>query len=339
VLTTIAKLAACLVLIGLGACTQRESLGANCMTPIQACAGKSCGDVCIACSAASATPDVTGRCGADGTCTTVAPICGGGADASTTLKGCGKPGAATGVLKDQFVTVAGQKRTYVLSVPTNYSGASPLALVFVWHGANMDGDLSRTTFGLESQANGAAIFAYPNGVTADTWDLSTTSIDVQFFTTLLNAISTDYCIDANRVFSTGYSAGAFMTNTLGCYFGGVVRAIAPVAGGGPPSMMARPCTTKVAAILVHGRNDQVVALSAGQGARDYLILQSNCTSQTAAWPPEPACVAYQGCQSGLPLVWCVHDEGHAWPNLSTNCTGGTCMDAGAAIWSFFSSFH
>lgn len=241
-------------------------------------------------------------------------------------------------MKDQSLTVTGQKRTYVLSVPTTYTGTTPLALVFAWHGANMDGAQARAVFNLESQSDGAAIFVYPNGITADTWDLSMGSADSQLFTALLNSISSNYCIDSNRVFSTGYGAGAFMTNTLGCYLGDSLRAIAPVAGGGPPSMVAHPCTAKVAALVVHGRNDQVIPLSAGQAARDYLIIQNSCSTQTANWSPESACVAYQNCQSTLPLVWCVHDEGHAWPNLGTDCTGGTCMDGGATIWGFFSNF-
>ena len=43
----------------------------------------------------------------------------------------------------------------------------------------------------------------------------------------------------------------------------------------------------------------------------------------------------------LPVVWCVHDGGHAWPSLIYGCDadGGVCFDGGSAIWAFFSSFH
>jgi hypothetical protein len=132
-----------LALLALGmisACKDKESLGANCLTPRQACAGKSCGDVCSACSEGSlATPDIAGTCGADGVCAVAAPSCGqvdGGSSA-----GCGKTGAATGQLIGQSITVAGQTRTYALSVPTGYTGITPLALVLAWHGANIDGSL------------------------------------------------------------------------------------------------------------------------------------------------------------------------------------------------------
>jgi polyhydroxybutyrate depolymerase len=333
-------LLALLALGSIGACKQRESLGTNCLTPRQACAGKSCGEVCSACSEGSlATPDIGGTCGADGVCAVADPSCGpvdGGASA-----GCGKTGAATGQLTGQTITVAGQTRTYALSVPAGYTGFAPLALVLVWHGANIDGNLARTLFNLESKSGGAAIFVYPDGLAASGWDVSPGSADLQLFENLVSSMSSDYCIDPNRIFSTGHSTGAVMTNSLGCDYGDVIRAIAP-ASGTPPGTGARTtCTGKVAALIAHGENDPLIPLSRGEANRDFWIAQNGCTSRTAAWAPEPACLEYQGCQSDLPVVWCVHDGGHAWPSLSYGCDtdGGTCIDGGAAIWSFFSSFR
>jgi polyhydroxybutyrate depolymerase len=242
------------------------------------------------------------------------------------------------LLTEQTITVAGQTRTYVLSVPTGTAGAAPLALVFVWHGANLNGGLARQLFNLESKSNGAAIFVYPDGLGAGVWDTSSGSADIQLFTALVNSLSSDYCIDANRIFSTGHSTGAGMTNALGCAYSNVLRAIAPVAGT-PPAAPGRTCSGKVAALIAHGDNDPLVPFSQGQATRDYFTSQNGCTTQTATWAPEPACVQYQGCQPDLPVVWCVHDGGHAWPSLSFGCDGGVCIDGGSAIWAFFSSFH
>ena len=323
-----------------GACKEKLSLGANCLTARQACAGKSCGDVCSACSEGSlATPDIAGTCGADGVCAVAAPTCGqvdGGASA-----GCGKTGAATGQLTGQTITVAGQTRTYALSVPTGYSGITPLALVLVWHGANIDGNLARTLFNLESKSNGAAIYVYPDGVAAGGWDVSSGSADFQLFEELVRSMSSAYCIDPNRIFSTGHSTGAVMTNTLGCTYGDVLRAIAPASGTPPGTGGGATCTGKVGALIAHGENDPMIPLSQGEATRDFWIAQNGCTTQTATWAPEPACVEYQGCQPDLPVVWCVHDGGHAWPSLTYGCDadGGICIDGGSAIWAFFSSFH
>jgi polyhydroxybutyrate depolymerase len=333
-----------LALLALGstwACKDKESLGTNCLTPRQACTGKSCGDVCSACSEGSLTaPDIAGTCSADGVCTAASPAC-TQPDAGASA-GCGKTGAATGQLTDQTITVGGQTRSYALSVPAGYTGAAGWALVFVWHGANIDGNLARALFNLESKANGAAVFVYPDAVAAGGWDVSSGSADFHLFESLVSFISSRYCIDANRIFSTGHSTGAVMTNSLGCFYGDVLRAIAP-ASGTPPSASGRAtCTGKVAALIAHGENDPMVPLSQGQATRDFWVKQNGCSTETRAWAPESACVEYQGCQSDLPVVWCVHDEGHSWPSLSFGCdrdAGGVCFDGGSAIWAFFSSFH
>jgi polyhydroxybutyrate depolymerase len=263
-----------------------------------------------------------------------------------TSSGCGKSGAPTGVKTGQTITVAGKARTYVLSVPTGYTGTTPLALVLVWHGANLSGSLARTLFNLESKSNGAAIFVYPDGLTMSGgtmtgWDLAAGSADFQLFEDLVSTIKSNYCIDSNRIFSTGHSMGAMMTNDLGCTYGDVLRAIAP-ASGTPPGAGRATCTGKVGALVAHGENDPTVNFSSGQASRDFWIKQNGCGTETKTWASEPACVEYQGCQTDLPVVWCVHDEGHSWPSLTFGCdrdAGGVCFDGGSAIWAFFASFH
>jgi poly(3-hydroxybutyrate) depolymerase len=246
----------------------------------------------------------------------------------------------------QTITVAGKSRTYVLSVPTGYTGTTPLALVMVWHGANLSGSLGRTLFNLESKSNGAAIFVYPDGLPMNDagmtgWDLAAGSADFQFFENLLASMQANYCIDSSRIFATGHSMGAMMTNTLGCTYGDVFRAIAP-ASGTPPGGGRATCTGKVGALVAHGRNDPTVAFAQGEASRDFWTKQNGCSTETKTWLAEPACVEYQGCQTDLPVVWCVHDEGHSWPSLTFGCdrdAGGVCFDGGSAIWAFFSSFH
>jgi polyhydroxybutyrate depolymerase len=231
----------------------------------------------------------------------------------------------------------------VLSVPTGYTGTTPLALVLVWHGANLSGSLAQSLFNLESKSNGAAIFVYPDGLPIGgmtNWDLSSGSADFQFFKDLVTYVTSNYCVDSNRIFSTGHSTGAMMTNDLGCYYGDMLRAVAPVSGM-PPATGGRTttCVGKVAALIAHGENDTMVPFSQGQATRDFFVSQNGCSTQTAPWAPDTICVEYQGCQPDLPVVWCVHDEGHSWPNLTWGCDGGICFDGGSAIWAFFSSFH
>jgi len=255
--------------------------------------------------------------------------------------GCGLVGAPTGVLSNQTITVGSQARTYVLSVPRSYDPSTPLALVFGWHGHGGTGNQARQSFVIEPAAAGGAIFVYPDGLGGagnTDWDLTATGIDVALFDALASYLAGSYCIDRNRIFSTGLSAGAYFTNVLGCYRGDVLRAIAPVAGG-PPS--AATCAGHVGAWVAHASNDDLVDFTTGGIAtRDFWISRNGCSTTLAPVAVDPSdCVEYQGCLPDLPVVWCVHTEGHNWPTSMANCRdGGVCFDAGPAVWAFFARF-
>jgi polyhydroxybutyrate depolymerase len=159
------------------------------------------------------------------------------------------------------------------------------------------------------------------------WDLMPDSEDVQFFDAMLAEVSASLCVDDARVFSAGHSFGGFMSNSIGCYRGGTIRAIAPVAGGGP----FWPCSGQVAAWIAHGTLDAVVPFMAGEDSRDFWTERNNCdVAQSEPVDPAP-CVAYAGCDGEFPVHWCQHDEpelmGHNWPDW-----------AGEGIWAFFSAF-
>ena len=264
------------------------------------------------------------------------------ADAAT---GCGLAGAPTGVLSSQTITVGSQARTYVLSVPRSYDPSTPLALVFGWHGHGGTGNGARQSSDIEPAAAGGAIFVYPDGLGAagDTdWDYTATGRDVELFDTLVDYLTSTYCVDRARIFSTGGSAGAYFTNALGCFRGDVLRAIAPVAGGPPSSSDSSPvtCTGNVGAWIAHASNDPIVDFTTGGIAtRDFWISRNGCSTTLAPVAVSPSdCVEYQGCLPDLPVVWCVYTEGHTWPSMANCLDGGICFDAGPAIWTFFASF-
>ena len=120
--------------------------------------------------------------------------------------GCGVAGAPTGVFSNQTITIGDQARTYVLSVPRSYDPSTPLGLVFGWHGHGGTGYQARQSYAIEPSAASSAIFVYPDGITngAD-WDYSPTGIDVALFDALVANLAGSYCIDRNRIFSTGLS--------------------------------------------------------------------------------------------------------------------------------------
>jgi poly(3-hydroxybutyrate) depolymerase len=290
---------------------------------------------------------------------------GGGSSAPVRSAGCGVTGSPSGTKQDMMLNVSGQStvRTYRLSVPTSYDPSAPLPLIFGFHGVGGTGAQTQTSFNLESSntGGGKAIFVYPDalpkqepndgGVALD-WvtplGASNEGIDFAFFEALVGEIESKYCVDTSRVFATGISAGGIFTNFVGCWYGDVLRAIAPVASEKPwstphnsPANML--CTGNVAAMVIHGTNDPYSSYTTnGLGTLDFWLAQNGCqtTNPTTDAVTPNACQDYQGCAAGLPVVMCSHDEGHAWPvktGFSCSSTSTVCFDANVAVWDFFTS--
>jgi poly(3-hydroxybutyrate) depolymerase len=244
--------------------------------------------------------------------------------------GCGGSGAPTGV-QQRTLQSGGVDRTYILSVPDDYDSDTAYPTVFAWHGRTSNASQARSYFGVESASAGAAIVVYPDGLpqaalNGDTgWSLIADGPDVDFFDALLASLDSEYCIDPLRIFSTGHSMGGYFSNTLACARGGIIRAIAPVAGGGP---FGQCLGVPVAAWITHGTEDAVVPFTQGEGSHVYWRDLAGCDEATTPVEPAP-CEAHPGC-SDTPVVWCPHSEtafaGHGWPAW-----------AGGAIWSFFAA--
>ncbi|HET6584488.1 MAG TPA: hypothetical protein VFG69_13595 [Nannocystaceae bacterium] len=229
------------------------------------------------------------------------------------------------------ISVDALPRTYWLVAPEGYEAGTSMPVVFGWHGLGGEGDLARSDFGveMEREVDGAALFVYPDAqplplVRRTGWDLEPDGTDVAFFDAMLEQLDDQSCLDRTSVYSIGHSFGGYMTSALGCYRPGDLRAIGVVEGGPP---VADCKSDRVAAIVVHGESDEIVAIGEGRLERDELLARNRCSSTSVPVEPAP-CVAYEGCDPGFDVRWCEHDErakdGHAWPSF-----------ASAAIWDFF----
>jgi polyhydroxybutyrate depolymerase len=141
--------------------------------------------------------------------------------------GCGVAGS-TGV-QNIALTVDGTARTGVFFVPTGYDPSKAYPIVFVFHGDGGTGAGIRTSLDLEPDADGKAIFAYPDGA-GETWDsdVSGTNDDMVFVLAVRDMLRADYCVDTTRTFLTGMSRGGFFVNQLACRYGvAEFAAIAP----------------------------------------------------------------------------------------------------------------
>ncbi len=243
----------------------------------------------------------------------------GGSGGAAPAPGCGNTAAPKGA-QNLTMQVAGKPRTYLLFVPTGYDASKPIPLIFAWHSSGASGAESRKYYNLEPATGNGAIIVYPNGLNGG-WDVSANGVDMKFFDQLLESISKDYCVDQSRVFSTGYSFGGIMSNSLACDRGPKLRAFAPVEGAFFDG--AKSCPTPVPAWIVHASNDPTVSYASGQAARDIWLKTNGCTTMTMPTTPSQ-CVAYQCTKD--PVVWCVHTGGHIWPSFASK-----------GVWAFFSS--
>lgn len=226
----------------------------------------------------------------------------------------------------QTLTVEGAEREFIVALPEEYDPTRPYRLAFGFHGRT--GTAERIAggrggfYGMSSRIGDSTILVAPQGLGTDDdpddtgWP-NTGGRDIAFVRAMIDWLGQSYCIDASRIFSTGFSYGGIMSNTIGCQMPDVFRAIAPMAG----AMFGRSANCEeppgIAVWMVHGTEDETVTYEQGETARDVFLAKNGCDATAEPTPIEPeGCVEYQGCAAGTPLVWCTHDGAHVIPSFT-----------------------
>jgi polyhydroxybutyrate depolymerase len=257
--------------------------------------------------------------------TAVSPVAQAATAASS--PGCARtvtPGSST-----QTITVGAASRTYLLVVPTGIVAGTPTPVILALHGGSDTAQNAQRYMSLGGPR--AAIYVYPQApywpaAGGVGWNVDPVGVDLPYFDALLADLGTKHCVDTARVFATGKSNGAFMVNALACFRPGMLRAIAPVAGGGPQGSRCTGTTTRgPAAMIVHGSADTAVPLRSGQFTRDYWLARNGNTGAAPVGTAPAPCVRYPG--TVVPVIWCQHTGGHTWPSWT-----------GPAVSDFFLSF-
>jgi poly(3-hydroxybutyrate) depolymerase len=239
--------------------------------------------------------------------------------------GCGRSGARTGDFHLQTTDGAGTAREYSLVVPASYDAKKPIAVTFVYHGANADENSARG-FGLQDApgAADASIFVFPRGIQYQHygvgWNDECGGYDMGLFDHLLDQLSKDYCIDENAVFAAGFSWGGDHVTSLACCRGTRVRAVAassctdeftdPKNYKTYPNLPCPNSATTALRFTFDSNGDGL--LSAQQFASTKLLFRdlNRCSSSSTA--AGDGCVSYQGCAE--PFLECGRKGiGHALP--------------------------
>jgi hypothetical protein len=261
---------------------------------------------------------------------------GGGKPPANPSSGCGKSNPPVGS-SGSPLTVSGHQ--YYVKLPTPYDASKPYPMLFMFNPTGNPISWAEQNAGYESNgARTAAIRVYPHPANSSSgWGAG----DVSFFQPLYDQVTGAYCVDKARVFAAGESSGGDFSSILGCEHANKLRAIAPCATKDvrqyPLTASTRQCTGQVTAIVIHGKNDNVVGPENGPKTRDFYVALNHCgtTTQpvTGYTDPMSNCVQYQGCDAGFPVYWCQHTDpnysntNHGWPAFAANMT-----------WSVFSSY-
>ena len=182
------------------------------------------------------------------------------ATSAAILLGPGGAAAAGGKTTVKTLTSRGEARVYRVFKPAGLKGRAPLIVAL--HGAGGSGAKFERHSGWDGLAQRVHVLvAYPNSFTRG-WR-NNGQVDVQFLSSMLDAIERDYKVDRRRVYFTGFSSGAFMTYRVACDLASRVPAIGPVAGA-PVRDCAPAPLRPVAVIHIHGTADARVPYLGGQ---------------------------------------------------------------------------
>lgn len=275
------------------------------------------------------------------------PTCGGSVATGSTIEALESEGA---------------KRSYRLYVPSSYDASRRLPLVLNFHGFGSSALEQERYSGIVSLAEQFGFIAVtPDGTSRpQRWYIYGRiepgyGDDVAFVDRLLDAVSSNYCVDPSRIYAMGISNGGGMSALLGCRLSHRIAAIAPVAGSPYSSVICRDAGP-MPITAFHGTDDSVVPFEGGLGGR--LGLQVNAVRDNMrGWAEHNGCdltlstqriaadvtlESYGDCTNGADVqLYVVEGGGHTWPGSSRNIAalGSTTqsINAGEIAWRFFAN--
>lgn len=273
---------------------------------------------------------------------------------------------------ERILDSAGLQRRYLLYVPESYDPARQSPLVITLHGSGASPEQQRdlSQWNAFADAHGFLV-AYPAAadetnrtfVSFPVSDLAVPAppnldnlLDVRFLGDLVNGLQSELCIDATRVYVTGFSAGGAMAIFAGCRLPGLFAAAGTVAAPywanfDDPAWCSPG--RSLPTIAFHGTADRVIPYDGGgpQFGPEYVPYET----WTARWAARNGCaspaesfivsevvdgVRFTGCDGGADVVrYRIEGGGHTWPGGAALLLAETTREiaATAAMWAFFNA--
>lgn len=177
---------------------------------------------------------------------------------------------ATGTVS---MTVNGAQRPVEVELPADPTNAPVL---FAWHWLNGTASQTLDWMGIREMADyGYIVVAPESSGSAFEWDVSDPSdanVDLQLFDALLPCLWDQFTIDADRVYTTGMSAGGLMTTFLTMHRADVLAATAPFSGGASQQSYRRPADAIPVLVTWGGPTDTYGGYSFDTASRAFLDL-------------------------------------------------------------------
>ena len=268
------------------------------------------------------------------------------------------------------LTHDGRERSYILYVPASVDWSKPAPLVFVFHGGtgNAKNAIRMSGFNPVADKNGF-IVVYPNGtgrLNDDkllTWNGGTCCgyaqeenvDDVGFVRVIVADLQSLAQIDPKRIYATGLSNGAMLSQRLACEASDLFAAVAPVAGtlNFPACSPAQP----VSVIEFHGTADEHVPYDGGYGPKSLVNVDfASVQKSVGFWTQFDGCSlqsqtnsfddiqheVWMGCTGSTSVeLYTILGGGHAWPGGAGGWPGSDqptqSISASQLIWEFFAA--
>ena len=267
----------------------------------------------------------------------------------------------------ETLTFDGEDREYIIYTPASYDGSVAYPLLFAFHGGGgYAADFINIADFRPIADTANFIVVYPQALGDPTDDVPGSPNwlrknepdfdDLPFVDALLEAIITDYNVNTNRVYTTGYSLGGEFTFELGCRLNNRIAAIGVVArtmGVSAYNNCTPTHSTGVMTVLGTADNNSLYDGVIFQGieyyksaadVHNFWATHNNCntnavttniantnttdgsTVERNTWSTANGCAYVEELK--------VIDGGHDWPGSFGNMD----IDASLEIWQFVSKY-
>ena len=233
---------------------------------------------------------------------------------------------------DRFeMKVNGETREYFITLPKNYDNTKPHKVLFAMHcmGSNAedfvhhspDQDHPSPYYGQQKlDTEGNYIFVAPRGDTDGMpWSMNSDK-DHKFIDQLITTINENYCVDTTRIFMTGFSFGAMVTNSMAQDMQHRLRAVAVYATADYNIYLPQNKGKPIAWMAVHGKKDGTCPYDRALTSALPRILKNNGPNGTDVSSEKPQevggsghlCYDFKNVDPRFPVKWCSWNGQHQW---------------------------